>query len=224
VSTQTTHNLSRKHKETVLRVASNVKADELNSPSPTSSTDAIEITNEPSVIIEKDENMEGDLDAALIATTSTPTETEEPSLESSGDPKLDRLIAKRIIASPPISSTTCLFCPHSSSSPVESTAHMRASHSFIIPEEEYLVDLEGLLRRLGEEVGTWNVCVCCGKGYGGNINLDTEGVSVEELKKKASKGVEAVRKHMKDKVTFTIFIISVPELMLVENGYSHTVN
>lgn len=77
---------------------------------------------------------------------------------------------------------------------------MRSAHSFVLPEEEYLVDLEGLLRRLGEEIGTWNVCVCCGKGYGGNINLDTEGLSIEEMKKRASKGVEAVRKHMKDKV------------------------
>ena len=77
---------------------------------------------------------------------------------------------------------------------------MRVAHSFVIPEEEYLVDLEGLLRRLGEEVGTWNVCIFCGKGYGGNINLDSEGQSEEEMAKKASKGVEAVRNHMKSKV------------------------
>lgn len=79
---------------------------------------------------------------------------------------------------------------------------MRLAHSFVLPEEEYLVDLEGLLKRLGEEVGTWNVCVCCGKGYGGNIELGKEEEKTdEELRKKASKGVEAVRAHMQSKVS-----------------------
>lgn len=155
----------------------------------------------PIEIVEPEITMEEALDQAVASTSSltAPTE-EEPVLESSGDPKLDRLIAKRIIASPPLPSTTCLFCPTTSGSAKETAIHMRASHGFVIPEEEYLVDLEGLLRRLGEEVGTWNVCICCSKGYGGNINLDTEGLSSAELSKRASKGIEAVRKHMKDKV------------------------
>lgn len=124
--------------------------------------------------------------------------------ESSGDATLDRLVAKRLLYAPPIAPTSCLFCPHPSFPTVqENAAHMRLAHSFVIPEEQYLVDLEGLLKRLGEEVGTWNVCVCCGKGYGGNIELGKEDDKTdEELRKKASKGVEAVRAHMQSKVSF----------------------
>ena len=115
---------------------------------------------------------------------------------------LDRLVSRRLKYAPPIAPSSCLFCPHASTSTQENVQHMRAAHSFVIPEEEYLVDLEGLLRRLGEEVGTWNVCVCCGKGYGGNIDLNRDAeVPLEDLKKRASKGVEAVRAHMQSKVS-----------------------
>lgn len=192
--------LSKKHKEAVFRAASAVKVSDLVSP-PSPPT-----AGEP----KEDLTMEEALDVAVADTSDpvpstssaapTPAPVAAPVLESSGDPKLDLLIAKRILAAPPVAPTTCLFCSHASASCKESAAHMRVAHSFVIPEEEYLVDLEGLLRRLGEEVGTWNVCIFCGKGYGGNINLDSEGQSEEEMAKKASKGVEAVRNHMKSKV------------------------
>lgn len=196
ISTQTTHNLSKKHKETVLRAAANVKAASVSPPPADLPAPVVE------AIVDKEENMDDELDAA-IALSNAPAE-EEATLESSGDPKLDRLIAKRIVSSPPIPTTTCLFCPVVSATSTESALHMRHNHSFVIPDEEYLVNLDGLLKRLGEEVGTWNVCVCCGKGYGGNINLNAvedENLSPEEIKKRSSKGVEAVRKHMKDKVS-----------------------
>lgn len=182
----------------MFRVASHVKVDSVaSSPEP---------DVEAPVAVEDEVSMEDALEKAALETSepvpsgSTAPPAAEPVLESSGDPKLDRLIAKRIVASPPIPPTTCLFCTHASASVQESAVHMRAAHSFVIPEQEFLVDLEGLLRRLGEEVGTWNVCICCSKGYGGNINLDTEGLADEELAKRASKGVEAVRNHMKSKV------------------------
>lgn len=77
--------------------------------------------------------------------------------------------------------TSCLFCPHSSSSIKDSLAHMSIAHSFFIPDTEYLQDLNGLLTYLGEKVAVGNVCLFCnGKG-------------------REFRTIEAVWKHMSDK-------------------------
>ncbi|GAA5888922.1 hypothetical protein JCM5296_002738 [Sporobolomyces johnsonii] len=187
-ATHQAHVNTKKHKEAVFKAASKVKASDLAAkPTP-----AAEDTSMASPVPSTSTAPPPPPPAAAVA---------EIPFESSGDAALDRVVAKRLLYAPPIPVSACLFCPHASSTAQDNVAHMRHAHSFVIPEEEYLVDLEGLLRRLGEEVGTWNVCVCCGKGYGGNIDLgkDDEGLSQEELAKRASKGVEAVRAHMQSK-------------------------
>lgn len=184
--THDAHMQTKKHKEMVLSKAAKVKVSEMRSATPESDT-AMAASPVPST-----------------STAPPPAPTEEVKFESSGDADLDRLVSRRLKYAPPIAPSSCLFCPHASASTQENVQHMRAAHSFVIPEEEYLVDLEGLLRRLGEEVGTWNVCVCCGKGYGGNIDLNRDAeVPLEDLKKRASKGVEAVRAHMQSKVSIS---------------------
>lgn len=56
--------------------------------------------------------------------------------------------------------------------------HMTTTHSLFIPDIEYLVDLRGLIRYLGEKITVGNVCLFCnGKGRG-------------------MRSIEAVRKHM----------------------------
>ncbi|XP_078395265.1 cytoplasmic 60S subunit biogenesis factor ZNF622 [Cetorhinus maximus] len=57
--------------------------------------------------------------------------------------------------------TDCLFCSHHSRSLVKNMDHMTKSHSFFIPDIEYLVDLRGLIKYLGEKVGVGNVCLWC---------------------------------------------------------------
>jgi pre-60S factor REI1 len=43
--------------------------------------------------------------------------------------------------------------------------HMAHEHSFFVPDLEYLSDLEGLVKYLGEKVSVGNVCLfCSGKG------------------------------------------------------------
>ncbi|GAA5947492.1 hypothetical protein JCM3765_001700 [Sporobolomyces pararoseus] len=190
-ATHEAHIKTKKHQDNVFKQASKVKVSDL-------SKQKDDVSMEPSTS-----------SASPVPSTSTAPPPPAPStsaaesvpFESSGDATLDRLVAKRLLYAPPIAPTSCLFCPHAPfSTPQENVAHMRLAHSFVIPEEQYLVDLEGLLKRLGEEVGTWNVCVCCGKGYGGNIELGKEEDKTdEELRKKASKGVEAVRAHMQSK-------------------------
>lgn len=52
--------------------------------------------------------------------------------------------------------TDCLFCSHHSRSLVKNVAHMTKVHSFFIPDVEFVVDLKGLIRYLGE-------CEMCSK-------------------------------------------------------------
>ncbi|KAJ3594575.1 hypothetical protein NHX12_003882 [Muraenolepis orangiensis] len=57
--------------------------------------------------------------------------------------------------------TDCLFCPHRSRSLLRNVAHMTRHHGFFLPDPEFLVDLRGLVRYLGEKVGAGNVCLWC---------------------------------------------------------------
>ncbi|XP_070565993.1 cytoplasmic 60S subunit biogenesis factor ZNF622-like [Ptychodera flava] len=77
--------------------------------------------------------------------------------------------------------TDCLFCPHSSSALEINVEHMTRTHSFFIPNIEYLVDLEGFITYLGEKVGEGFVCLWCNE------------------RGRAFYSVQAVQDHMKDK-------------------------
>ena len=44
----------------------------------------------------------------------------------------------------------CLFCSHVSASLEKNIKHMSGSHSFFLPDTEYLSDLEGLISYLGK--------------------------------------------------------------------------
>lgn len=77
--------------------------------------------------------------------------------------------------------THCLFCPHHSVSLEENLKHMTRSHSFFIPDLEYVVDLKGLVTYLCEKVGMGNMCLYCND------------------KGKSFFSLEAVQSHMVDK-------------------------
>ena len=81
----------------------------------------------------------------------------------------------------PLEVTACLFCRHESTDLETNLQHMSLAHSFFLPDAEYVVDLKGLIRYLGEKVGVGFVCVHC----------NTKG--------KAFHSLEAVQKHMIDK-------------------------
>lgn len=57
--------------------------------------------------------------------------------------------------------TDCLFCPHRSVSLEDNMKHMTRSHSFFIPDLEFVVDLKGLVTYLCEKVGVGNMCLYC---------------------------------------------------------------
>ncbi|XP_023671442.2 cytoplasmic 60S subunit biogenesis factor ZNF622 [Paramormyrops kingsleyae] len=80
-----------------------------------------------------------------------------------------------------IPATDCLFCAHHSRTLLKNVDHMTKVHSFFIPDVEYLADLRGLIRYLGEKVGVGNVCLWCNE------------------KGRSFYSTEAVRSHMTDK-------------------------
>lgn len=57
--------------------------------------------------------------------------------------------------------TDCLFCSHHSRTLLRNINHMTKSHSFFIPDVEFLVDLRGLIKYLGEKVAVGNICLWC---------------------------------------------------------------
>ncbi|KAJ3285980.1 hypothetical protein HDU79_006909 [Rhizoclosmatium sp. JEL0117] len=98
--------------------------------------------------------------------------------EDSLNAVIDAKIATAIHLNP---HSDCLFCTHTTTSIEENLKHMAVAHSFFVPDLEFLVDMEGLLKYLGEKISVGNVCIFCnGKG-------------------RALHSLEAVRKHMTDK-------------------------
>ncbi|XP_057713601.1 cytoplasmic 60S subunit biogenesis factor ZNF622 [Corythoichthys intestinalis] len=83
--------------------------------------------------------------------------------------------------------TDCLFCTHHSKTLMRNVAHMTRVHSFFIPDLQYLADLRGLVRYLGEKVGAGNVCLWCNE------------------KGRSFYSTEAVRSHMTDKSHCKLF-------------------
>ncbi|XP_060630657.1 cytoplasmic 60S subunit biogenesis factor ZNF622 [Anolis sagrei] len=83
--------------------------------------------------------------------------------------------------------TDCLFCSHHSSTLMKNVSHMTKAHSFFIPDIEYLVDLRGLIKYLGEKVGVGKVCLWCNE------------------KGKSFYTTEAVQAHMNDKSHCKLF-------------------
>ncbi|XP_076972999.1 cytoplasmic 60S subunit biogenesis factor ZNF622 isoform X1 [Tamandua tetradactyla] len=94
------------------------------------------------------------------------------------------------VKNPPLGAipiTDCLFCPHHSCSLMKNVAHMTKVHSFFIPDIEYLSDLKGLIKYLGEKVGVGKICLWCNE------------------KGKSFYSTEAVQAHMNDKSHCKLF-------------------
>jgi pre-60S factor REI1 len=136
----------------------------------------------------KADNVEdtNDVESASVPGPSNPTAVETaPRLLVSEDADEEEIglsiEAKIAAARNRLTTSHCLFCSHAASSIDENLSHMASAHSFFIPDQDYLVDLPGLLTYLGEKVSIGNTCLYCpngGKEFG---------------------SLEAVRAHMRDK-------------------------
>ena len=81
----------------------------------------------------------------------------------------------------PIEIVDCLFCSHHSSNLEKNLSHMTVSHSFFLPDPEFISNLEGLMCYLGAKVGQGKMCLWC----------DDKG--------KRFSSVQDVQRHMQDK-------------------------
>ncbi|XP_053200343.1 cytoplasmic 60S subunit biogenesis factor ZNF622-like [Panonychus citri] len=79
----------------------------------------------------------------------------------------------------------CFFCLREADSMEENIKHMSLSHSFFIPDIDYVTDLESLLTYLGEKIGIDHVCLWC--SYNGKTFRSTKSAQQHMLCKGHSK-------------------------------------
>ena len=101
--------------------------------------------------------------------------------DATEDEVLQTIDQKIAAARSKLSPNHCLFCTQVSGSLDDNLNHMSNTHSFFIPDAEYLVDIVGLITYLGEKIAIGNVCIYC------------------NTKSREFRTIEAVRKHMIDK-------------------------
>lgn len=75
------------------------------------------------------------------------------------DEEIDQMLSKVV------KSTKCLFCDKENLNIKKNLDHMNSNHGFFIPEEKYLIDLEGLMEYLGFKVGAGSTCLWCNKQF-----------------------------------------------------------
>ncbi|KAL0956071.1 hypothetical protein HGRIS_002240 [Hohenbuehelia grisea] len=158
------HINSKKHKE-----------NEAKPPRPASqpSTSAAASTSTPASAPQSDPS-------ALMSVREIADEDEPTDADT--DAAIAAEIDAKIAAAPKLSpETDCLFCNTTSASLDETLAHMASAHSFFVPDAEYLIDLPGLLRYLGEKLAIGNLCIYC------------------NLRSREYRSLDAVRRHMADK-------------------------
>ncbi|KTW30790.1 hypothetical protein T552_00502 [Pneumocystis carinii B80] len=117
--------------------------------------------------------------------------------ESEEEKLIKEHIAKRI----KLKITDCLFCTFKFSTLNENVEHMKKSHSLFIPEQEYLIDLEGLIEYLGEKISIGNVCLSC---------------------KKVGKSLESIRQHMFSKGHYSIAYDTEEERLELSDYYDYS--
>ncbi|ORX78292.1 hypothetical protein BCR32DRAFT_295137 [Anaeromyces robustus] len=98
--------------------------------------------------------------------------------EAKTEEEFQKVLDEKIKLSRKIEETECLFCNFKGQTFEEKMDHMTVDHSFFIPDIEYLSDLNGLIKYLGEKISIGNTCIYCERMF---------------------HSLEGVRKHMLDK-------------------------
>ncbi|KAJ9055490.1 pre-60S factor rei1 [Entomophthora muscae] len=115
-----------------------------------------------------------------------------------------KLVDKKIACAVRLEETDCLFCTKQFDDFDSNLKHMTESHDFYIPDVEFLTDLRGLVKYLGEKISIANVCLYCnGKG--------------RELK-----SLDAVRNHMARKGHCKIAYDDDIDIMEISDFYDFT--
>eukprot|EP01115_Flamella_aegyptia_P004226 TRINITY_DN1849_c0_g1_i1.p1 TRINITY_DN1849_c0_g1~~TRINITY_DN1849_c0_g1_i1.p1 ORF type:complete len:378 (-),score=99.43 TRINITY_DN1849_c0_g1_i1:263-1396(-) len=109
--------------------------------------------------------------ASKVETENTTTPAPAPTLSSlvqdtsSFTQEELEFIESKLKTTKPLTIEDCLFCPLKSESFEANMDHMTKEHSLFIPDIEYVKDLQGLIKYLGDKVAIGNICLYCnGKG------------------------------------------------------------
>ncbi|CAD6911863.1 unnamed protein product [Tilletia caries] len=137
------------------------------------------------------------------STRPTPMTLSVP--DNATEDEINALIDAKLASATRIDPTrSCLFCPTHISTPpsLETTLeHMRRAHSFFLPEQDYLVDLPGLMTYLADKITVGNICLYCnGRG-------------------RSFASLEAVRGHMLDKGHCKIAYVEEEDCMELSDFY-----
>ncbi|CEP64736.1 Rei1p LALA0_S13e01860g [Lachancea lanzarotensis] len=91
------------------------------------------------------------------------SQEEKEEEELSPDQLAEKLMQEKIDNKVDIPLNHCLFCNKRNGFPTldDALEHMFKCHGFYIPEQQYLVDKEGLIKYLSEKIGLGNMCLCC---------------------------------------------------------------
>lgn len=165
------HINSKKHKDNELRAAQRPK------DSPTSGpiqSDEVPSADNAIFTTLESENRQEPTASSSKAILTVDADADEEEVMKTID---EKIAAARSRLSP----KHCLFCPASLPTLDDNLTHMNQTHSFFIPDAEYLVDLQGLITYLGEKIAIGNVCIYC------------------NTKSREFRTMDAVRKHMVDK-------------------------
>ncbi|KAK5827844.1 C2H2 type zinc-finger-domain-containing protein [Linnemannia elongata] len=167
------HLASKKHKETEAKLKAN-----------------------PRPVAKVEKPVKSDVESITSKMTVDLSVTDETTQE-----ELEEIMDKKIETAVRLELTDCLFCTEKAETFESNIEHMTKYHGFFIPDLEYIVDLEGLIKYLGEKVSVGNICLHC-NGKGRQI-----------------KSLEAVRKHMVDKGHCKIPYDTESEMMEIVDFY-----
>ena len=187
--------LSKKHRENEVKSLSRV---DHPSPRPAGAAAAKEYSLEDRTPETSAETMKEAAPTDSESTLGQP-DADADDLDDENAATLDEKIAA---ARSRLSPLHCLFCAHTPSSSFEANlTHMSSTHSFFIPDAEYLVDPTGLITYLGEKLAVANICIYCnGKG-------------------REFRTLDAVRKHMVDKSHCKIAYDSEIDMLEISDFY-----
>ncbi|TFK44606.1 C2H2 type zinc-finger-domain-containing protein [Crucibulum laeve] len=193
------HLQSKKHKENEVKALHNPK-----SPHVAASEDSGLSTSEADDVVPSYVAPEDVRNMATIVDLEHKTATWKISEDDSDEEIVQSIDEKIAAARSRLSPKHCLFCPEESPSLDENLTHMSLTHSFFIPDADYLIDIEGLITYLGEKIAVGNVCIYCnGKG-------------------REFRTLDAVRKHMIDKSHCKIAYESSNDRLEISDYYDFT--
>jgi pre-60S factor REI1 len=202
------HLASKKHKEAEIKHTSNL----------------IEQTLGPALV---PSNLNGTLEATKDVKQSVPGPAEEaaqsnPSPADENEEMEESIDAKIAAARTRLTTSDCLFCTTRSESLPANLEHMSISHGFFIPDADYLVDLEGLIRYLGEKIAVGNFCIYCYSRKNGIARTRPGGTADEGEKDtigREFRSLEATRAHMVDKAHCKIAYDTQKEKLEISDFY-----